>query len=415
MLQHIGLRRPYRFERALPALLSVLGLAIVLVVGLVLNASGSLTPGAPRSFYFFYVIALLIAVIVLAPWPRLSGVLVLLALLELMLGLGGPLNGPASLLPENFDTSGRFRWHALLQATPVPSLAVAMHDGKPLRHSAEGTRGRDRRPQELAAKTVIAVFGGSSTYDVGLGEGETWVDRLEQALGADRFAAINHGVPGYSTVEHLIQTAFYQVKFGAPPSCAVYYVGWNDLQGAHMKNLDPGYADYHLPAVVDVLRTRRIGGAHVYFSPVLTSVARIVSAEIDTVRYSSSIAGEAKSGTDPVLEALYARNVRSISSINRARGIKTVWVGQLLNRAQLTGDGMYGWIPYVRDRDLWALQVRFNEVLRDTARALDDTFVAAPIDSFGDADFVDQGHFSAPGALKFSGLVAPAIGEACRR
>ncbi|HYC66519.1 MAG TPA: hypothetical protein VEC14_17445, partial [Reyranellaceae bacterium] len=176
---------------------------------------------------------MLVAVLVLLPWPRLSGALLLLAVLELMLGLGGPLTGPASLLPENFDTSGRFRWHILLQATPKPSLAVAMHDGRPLRHSAEGTRGRDRPLQELAGKTVIAVFGGSSTYDVGLSEGETWVDRLEQALG-ERFAAINHGVPGYSTVEHLIQTAFYQVKFGTAPACAVYYVGWNDVQSAHI-------------------------------------------------------------------------------------------------------------------------------------------------------------------------------------
>ena len=386
---------------------------IAFAVSLVLGKA--LTFGGPRSYYFLYVLVLLLVVLAVLPWPRLSGALVLLAILELTLGLGGPLNGPASLLPENFDTSGRFRWHILLQATPVPSLAVAMHDGKPLRHSAEGTRGRDRTPQELSARTVIAVFGGSSTYDVGLSEGETWVDRLEQTLGPERFAAINHGVPGYSTVEHLIQTTFYQVKFGTAPHCAVYYVGWNDLQGAHMKNLDPGYADYHLPAVMDVLRTRRVGGAHVYFSPTLTVVARVVSAELDTVRYAPLVDGEVKAGSDPRLEALYARNVRSISSINRQRGIKTVWVAQLLNRSQLTGDGMYGWVPYVRDRDLWALQARFNDVLRDTAGALSDAFVALPIEDFADADFVDQGHFSAAGAAKFARGIAPAIREACAR
>ena len=58
-------------------------------------------------------------------------------------------------------------------------------------------------------------------------------------------------MPGYTTVEHLIQTAFYQDKFGKPPRCAIYYVGWNDLRNAHIPDLDPGYADFHLPSQID--------------------------------------------------------------------------------------------------------------------------------------------------------------------
>ena len=81
-----------------------------------------------------------------------------------------------------------------------------------------------------------------------------------------------------------MQTAFYQDKFGRP-RCALYYVGWNDLRNAHIPNLDPAYADFHLPSQVDSQKVRRIGGAHVTLSPLLTLGLRLVGPEVDTVRY----------------------------------------------------------------------------------------------------------------------------------
>lgn len=70
------------------------------------------------------------------------------------------------------------------------------------------------------------------------------------------------------------------------PRCAVYYVGWNDIRNAHLKDLDPAYADFHLPSQVDSLQTRRIGGAHLSVSPLLTILARLLSSQVDTVQYS---------------------------------------------------------------------------------------------------------------------------------
>ena len=94
--------------------------------------------------------------------------------------------------------------------------------------------------------------------------------------------------------------------------------------------------------------------------------------------------------------------------------IATIWVGQLLNRERLQGDGRYGWLPLVRDRDLWPLQQRFNAILERAAQALGDVYVAIPPDSFTGADFVDNGHFSARGARRFAEDLAPAVRGACR-
>lgn len=407
--------------RRVSSLLRVAGLLGLLVVAgatIWFFRIDELKVAGPRTDYFLYLAALLVLVIGLARWPRVSGTLLVLACIELAWGLGSwalaPPGSP-SLLPPAAAEPARFQWHPLLQAVPVPGLAFTSSTGLAIRHSSEGTRGRDPDPARLADGGVVATFGGSATYDIGNGEGDTWPDRLDEALRDDRLVVVNHGVPGYTTAEHVLQTAFYHEKFGKAPRCAVYFVGWNDLRNAHIPNLDAGYADFHMPSQVDSLKVRRIGGSNLTISPLLTVLARLVAAEIDTVRYAKDpYALPPASGPDPAQAAIFERNVRTISAINRARGTPTIWVGQVVNRDRLKGDGLYGWLPRVRDRDLWPLLQQSNALLARTARALGDTYVALPVDAFGPADFVDEGHFSAAGARRFAALLAPVVREACR-
>jgi lysophospholipase L1-like esterase len=424
MLAYVGFSRPYRFERAIVAFVAlVLALAVLLAAGW-LVAIEELTAFGPRAFYFLYLLALLVLVVALVRRPRIAGALLILALVDFGWGIGSyalrhAALGEASLLPPDKAEPLRFQWHALLQAVPIPSLRFASATGLAVSHSSEGTRGRDPAPGELATRNVVATFGGSTTYDIGAGEGDTWSDRLaaalEQGEGKGRFFIVNHGVPGYTTVEHLIQTAFYQTKFGKTPRCAIYYVGWNDLRNAHILDLDPAYADFHLPSQVDSLKVRRVGGSHVTISPLLTMVMRFISANFDTVRYFVDPYGrDPVTGDDPALDALYERNIRAISAINRQRGVTTIWVGQLHNRAQLSGDGRYGWLPLVRDRDLWPTQQKANALLARTAKEMGDIYVDVPTASFSDADFVDNGHFSVQGARRFADILAPVVRDACR-
>src|SRR4051812_985279 len=405
LLDHLGLVRPYRFERTLLAGTALLLLIATVVLAAILAHAGELKAGTLRAEYLVYLLALVLGAVALLRLPRVAMALLALGAIDLGLGIG------TRLMPENTSDPVRFAWHPLLQAVPLSSLALITSNGVRIHHTSQGTRGREPTGRELE-RTIVATFGGSSAYDVALREGETWPDRLEQALG-ERFLVINHGVPGYSTVEHLVQTAFYQDKFGKRPRCAIYYVGWNDIRNAHIKDLDPAYADFHLPSQVDSLHVRRIGGGNVTFSPLLTTIARTVGALVDTVQYSWSLSGTVQAGSDAALEADFERNVRAISAINHERGVRTLWVGQLLNRARLQGNGQYGWLPYVRDKDVWPLQQRFNELLARTAAALSDPVIEVPIEGFGAADFVDQGHFSAAGARKFVGYLAPIVAREC--
>jgi hypothetical protein len=419
ILGHFGLTRPYRFERTILAFFALLLLTAIIVAAIALQSVAELNLHTPRSAYVAYLAGLSLAALALLRLPRLAAVLIVLSATDLCLGVGTFLlkemgERSTSLLPENVSDPVRFAWHPLLQAVPIPSLSLVTSNGIAIHHTSRATRGREPTAEEIKTRHVIAVFGGSSTYDVALTEGKTWADSLEKAIGQDRFLVINHGVPGYTTVEHLIQTAFYEDKFGRLPRCAIYYVGWNDIRNAHINNLDAAYADFHLPSQVDSLKTRRIGGSHLTVSPLLTLAARLVGALVDTVQYSGTLTGETKAGSDPALEADYERNIRSISAINRGRGVRTIWVPQQLNRDRLMGDDSYGWLPYVYDKDVWSLEQRFNDILAQAAQSLSDVFVDLRSDAFISTDFVDQGHFSASGASKFARILAPVVTRACQ-
>ncbi len=416
LLNHAGLVRPFHFERTLIVAASAgLGL-LVGIVALYFWAGQKLPLGTPRAWYFVYVGGLAMAALVLARWPRLAAVVLALAAIEAGLGIGSALlykfrlTPSQTLFPSEYSRTAYTR-HPVLQAVPRPTPP----DVK-VRFTINslGFRGPERSPGSLDGKAVVALFGGSTTFDFGSPQGLSWGERLEELLGPGAFAVINHASGAYTTVESLIQTAFYESSFGARPRCAIYYVGWNDLRSSHVRNLDPAYADTHLRMLVDTLEARRLNWLNLSLSPIGRLVARFSMLAFDTARPAVPTTGTVSDTPDPVLEALYARNIGAISAINRDRGIRTLWVGQILNRAELTADTPYGWLPYIRDRDVWPLTVHLNGVVRREAAQLGDLYIDIPVEAFDAGDFIDQGHFQPRGSEKFARLLAPAVAQACR-
>ena len=402
-------------------LLAIATLLLVTVAGVAwwMYATDELYLQGPRGGYFIYLAVLCGVAILLCRWPRLSASVLTLALIELCWGVGTFVfdsgDGRIRLLPDNTYTGGRFQWHPLLQAVPIPGLKIDNPRSPVISHTSESTRGPEPAPGSIEGRIVVAAYGGSTTYDIAVSDQDTWAVHLAAMLGERRYFVVNNGVPGYSTVEHVIQTAFYQEKFGRRPSCAIYYVGWNDLQNAHIEGLDPAFADFHLPGQIDWLQVRRVGGGNRRFSPLLTMIENLVVPQLDTIRYRSDPDKQkVGSGEDPRLTAIFERNVRTISAINRERGVATIWAGQLVNRAALTGDGRYGWLPLVRDRDIWPMLEGLRGVLARVAGETGDGLANLPIESFGPADFSDNGHFSPSGARRFAEALLPLVRERCR-
>ena len=418
LVRHVGLSHPYRFERTIAvavALLLAVGGGIVV---LVYELANEIAAGSPAAWFFAYVGGLLALGIICAPWPRIAMVVLSLAALELGFGLGAAVmaeheRGAAiGIFPDRGVRSATRVWHPLLQAANVPTPA-----GTRTRFhvDSQGLRGRERSPGELQDRIVVAVFGGSTVENIALSDGETWPERLEALMGPGRFAVLNRAVSGNSTVEHVIRTAFYQNAYGVAPRCAVYYVGGQDIANAHFRNLDPGYADHHTPALVDVLEARHSDRAPVAISPILRLLQRGATKLFDTVRPVGDPRGTPGAEPDPALDAIFARNIRTISAINRGRGVRTIWIGEVLNEAPPPPDvdPHAKWTPFIDLKDLNRLLAHLRSVLKREAAALGDVHIDVDKSVLDTSHFVDAEHFSAKGAHAFATMIAPAIAEAC--
>ena len=376
--------------------------------GVYFYTQGKLRLDTPREWYFVYVAGLLALALVLTPFRRLGTIVLLLVALEVGLGGGSAVLFKFGLvktvlLPEDDYLEPPFQWHPLLQAVPMPTRS-GIWERNGVHHNAQGLRGPERTAQALDGKVVIELFGGSAAYDVYSPEGETWADVLEKLLGKDRYVVLNRAVSGYSTAEHLLQTAFYGTPYGETPRCAIYQVGWGDLPSAHIRGLDPGYADYHMPWLIDALHARWLGGPFLAVSPTLALLAPLATWIADTARPASEPARMSGAGTDPAFEAVYVRNLHAISAINRQRGIKTIWLAQTMNRG--AGNKSAG--------ALWEGTERLNTVLKREAEGMGDVYIDVPADTFDSGDFKDIIHFVPEGSQKLARLLAPVVAEACR-
>jgi hypothetical protein len=416
---HLGLTRPFRFERTLTVLFALILASVAGAAAVRFELAGGLTAGTPRSWYFVYMAVLIGLAVLCAPWPRMAAVALSVAALELGLALGSAVLHRQGLtenvlLPDNEKPGMRRVWHPLLQAAVPPGASHRLPDGQ-IRYNSLGQRGPERSLADLQGKAVVALFGGSTTEDIAVPDGQSWPERLEQILGAG-YAVINHGSALYSTVQIVVQTAFYERAFGVTPDCAVYYVGQIDVQNSHIHRLDAGYADYFTPSLIDGLQARRVDEVVPASSPLLLFSGRLLALHFDTARPPSEPTGTGSAQPDVDLEAIYRRNVRTISAINRQRGITTVWVGEIVHADSRDQDAAdETWAPFVRREAVWPLLWRLNELLRHEAAALGDVYVDVPRSAFNADDFVDGEHFAAKGSLRFARMVAPKIADACHK
>ena len=361
--------------------------------------------------FYAYLFLLSGSAVVLVKKHILSSSLIVLASVELLFGIGfstiGKLGIPLGIrkfAPTQENSSGgRCMFHPLLAAVPRPNRL-----GFNYSHNAVGLR-NNRLPFD-PDKSHIAVFGGSTTYDIGVEHDRyTWVSHLDESM--DSFTVSNNGVPGYSTAEHLVQTAFYADRAGKWPVCAVYYIGWNDIRNFGFSVLDPGYATFHLPSQYGNLRVR--------FDPNTPSaIANVILSYFGRNELPFPVAkkGTTKSiqADDPLFE-FSKRNLQAIVTLNQSRNIKTLFIGQILNRDKFKNPKQreHSWMPFVADSEVWRLQVRFNKHVRDVVTGAGSDYFMPDVEDFDDSDFVDNGHFSNRGAQKFASVIEAAVLRAC--
>jgi lysophospholipase L1-like esterase len=417
MKELYGFGKPYDFHRVLPFLAGLFLLLTILAAAVArFAATGHWNWGALREAYLLYLVGLSLAGTLLSIFPRIAWLVLVICFTEFLIGVGSyALIAihvlPLPLFPATATANvGQFQYHPLLQAIPTPNYSRLRPFA--ISHDSNGIRGPQRTSTELKQQVVIATVGSSTTYDVAVPNGQTWSDDLEQQLGRG-YAVINHGVPGYTSVENLLQTLFYLDTYGVRPHCAVY-LGWNDIINAHLPNLDPAYANFHLLNQFDIMNLRK-KPLEVSFSPLARIVNRTLQADFDTVPFAPNFLNDPPvPGTDVRLEQIFRRNLEAIAAINRERQIISIFVGQVWDRSKLQSKERYGFFPLVRDVDVWPLQDHFNAIVKATADSIGVPNFIPPIGEFQDDDFADRDHFSAKGSAKFALMITPIVKSSCK-
>ena len=442
LLSLYGLQRPYKLDVAIIFLTSVAAIFVTVSLGAILYAKGLVEFGTDRGTFFVYTLSALLVAAASSRRTLFSSALLAWCAIEIGLFVGSLALQAAGItipiLPSNYYTRPfdyGLEYHPLLQAVPRANwhginrfdirderlhpdwrLNWSALRGRDLefKHNAYGVRGDQLRPADLQ-KPLIFAYGGSTTYDVTVTQGQTWVEQLGRDLH-DNFTVINFGVVGYSTTENLVQTAFYEKKFGKFPVCAIYYVGANDIHNAHIPNLDLAYARWHLLVQSRYIRKSELWGAR--YSPLIRAFDGILQSRFDSIPPPRTLLGDRLgTGRDIALEHIFVQHIDTITAINNSRGIKTIYIGQLLNRAYFEDqpNASNGWNALVRNKDVWPLQRRFNSLLRRAAASKGAEYIGLDVDDFGVADFIDYYHFSAAGSEKFANLIANRIGSYCER
>lgn len=299
-----------------------------------------------------------------------------------------------------------FEHDPILVGRGRPFAKVTTEHGIAYSHNSMGFRSQETPPQKQSGMQRAIVLGGSSAYCVGVSDSATWPFHLAQLLGKD-YQVINMSVPGYSTVEHVIQTAL-QVSDLSPDIC-LYYIGWNDVREMHVADLRPDYSNFHALSQYNNLKIFSL--KFLNRSLVATFFVRLVNKFFLDANFGfydiHGTAHELTAERDPRALALFERNIRLIIALCRAQNIKPVMIPQILNYQILVGDNPTPWVPLVREKDLKVALGYYVDALRRICAEENVLFVDGVLqEEFDQTCFLDEGHFNAKGNQKFAQIVA---------
>jgi lysophospholipase L1-like esterase len=270
-------------------------------------------------------------------------------------------------------------------------------------HTAEGHRATVNLNKAPNAKLVF-VYGSSTTYDSNeVSDDLTWPSVLSDLLGRE-YIVENHGVPGYSTVQHIIQVLF---EFRSThPTCAVFYVGGTDLQESNLTDLKPDYSDFLL------VKLRKMATLHLGLIQRRSALLSLLG-ELDHRTFVPP--GHVSREYDKRLSQIYRQNIKLMAIITQSFGVKPIFVPEIWNDRWLTADSPTILLPYINDSDVKKISPQMNADLEAAASETNTVYLAEPLwANWENADFLDYAHLTAKGSRKLAGLIAPRITTECK-
>lgn len=316
---------------------------------------------------------------------------------------------------RNRSARGMSQQHPYFGACLAPNVSDE-RNGVRISHNSFRCRGPEFERPNPGKRIRIATLGGSTTYCVGVSDGQTWQDYLRKELG-DRYEIVNMASPAATSTETLIQAAllFSDVK----PDIATFHLGWNDARVQHVKDLWPDWSDSHGKWMISFGLSGREMQERTATGYLLKRLAfHCFFPGMDSDKVMGNLRGTPDALTDRIDERAlshYERNLRNIVALCRKQGVEPVFIPQIMNYAILTSDQPYGWLPFVRDRDLKTVIAAYNQRMSKVAAEEGVLCTAGVLEpKYGDRDFIDNGHFSPSGHEMFAKALAPQLASVKR-
>lgn len=269
-------------------------------------------------------------------------------------------------------------------------------------------------PEDDSELIRVAILGGSTTFGTGVTDADSWPAILQSKLGKG-YSVINYGMPGYTTVEAIIQTALIVPE--RRPQFVIFYEGWNDIHNYHVPELGEDYyadgmSQYEILGI-PIKKESKFWG-EIYQ---ISAIGRL-AAKIKRTLTGSGVQPCLEYDTpDEFVDKIYVRNLETLKLLSEHIAPYTLFVPQVLNyQAFKEKENLdacsSNWSIHVKNSAMPRLMDRFNSLMQSVC-AKDDPkclYVDGVLKvKWEQDDFVDDGHFTRKGGEKFADQISEII------
>lgn len=306
-----------------------------------------------------------------------------------------------------------FEVHPYLVGRLKSNINVS-NNGKTIKSNKQHNRWTGA-PEDAGQLIRVAILGGSTAFGTGVTDSESWPALLQQKLG-NKYLVSNYGMPGYSTAEAIIQMGLLVPEF--KPHIVIFYQGWNDIRNYHIQELG---ADYYAHGMMQFtnLRINNNAAETSFFqkagdvSAIFKFLKILQQDVIEERTYQPK--GPTFDEPDQFVDYIYERNLDVLYTLAHRINAKSIFIPQILNYEAYRGkDTARLWTPHIQDKAMPKLMERFNDIMNNICNERQPDCVVLEslrkVD-WSTADFVDEGHLSKQGGMRFVEIVAERLKE----
>lgn len=297
-----------------------------------------------------------------------------------------------------------FKEHPYLSGMAKQNFRYVNRQGLTVTTDQRGFRITRKNDYEKNAINIICL-GGSTTFGTLTTDEDSWPYKLQEKLGAG-YNVFNMGVPGYTTLEAMIQLITFVPELN--PNIIIFYEGWNDIRNYHVEPKSPDYYWHGMSQKTNLEFGNRTLWDNFFITKFSTHIGRILNPSL-----SSLSNAEVFTSNDPYVDSLYVRNLRTMKSLGNHLKAKMIFIPQVLNVDSLSkATGAYRWTPHIQNKQMPLMMERFNTLMQNTIQRDANTVVIENIQNkykWTPQHFIDFGHFNKTGGDFFVEIVEKEI------